>query len=458
MAYLVSTEDFGKVNLFQSYLSLIVILMGWSTSATYTIRYYKYSEEHRAELLQWILMFSFLVTLFLCLLVTLSYHQVELVTSYGLPLAYYWKMIILIYMTFVSSLFLEIYKINQDSIGYLGVSALQSILQLGGIIAVLLFFNRSFGGYIDGYFFGILMVLVAQLYLGRSYLRRRSLSFQTSLFLELLRMSTPFVAGALSSFVFSLSDRYIIKSMSGFSDVGIYGMGYKLGEIFNTFVVVSFINSLNPILFRSYATQRDEFEVKLAGSIRNFVLIAGGLLLLYSSFADVFYHIVVPVKYYAGSKVVILVSLSFFLLGISQVFGTVLLVKDKLGTTAVFSALGAVLSVVSNVFLIGRLGFVGAAISLLGVYLLQLVVYGTMAKKLMPKLAIDRKLVMVFLFMIVTLGISYLIGVLVSDIAIAAIVKVTLLLVLLSSLYITGLVKNDVDSLWRGIKGWRLSN
>lgn len=72
-------------------------------------------------------------------------------------------------------------------------------------------------------------------------LRRTKFHFDRQLLGEMLRFGAPLVVSAIASFMLNNGDRYFLNIYCSQADVGIYGLGYKIGMLSMTLVLMPFM-------------------------------------------------------------------------------------------------------------------------------------------------------------------------------------------------------------------------
>ncbi|MCK4956770.1 MAG: oligosaccharide flippase family protein [Candidatus Cloacimonetes bacterium] len=122
-------------------------------------------------------------------------------------------------------------------------------------LMVVLSFNIYFLVYaqigIIGIFYSQLIANIAQMLLTLPILLKRfTYVFDTKLIKEMLGYSIPLIFSAISVQLLAIGDRYIIKHLLGYSQVGIYSLGMKIGGVLNVFVVQAFALGFLPIAYK----------------------------------------------------------------------------------------------------------------------------------------------------------------------------------------------------------------
>ncbi|MGC9472208.1 MAG: lipopolysaccharide biosynthesis protein [Bacteroidales bacterium] len=81
-------------------------------------------------------------------------------------------------------------------------------------------------------------------------IRNARFQFQWKILREMLVFSMPLVATMVSSLVINITDRYTLRFLTDFSEVGIYNLGFKVANSIKVFVVSSIMLAVTPVIFQ----------------------------------------------------------------------------------------------------------------------------------------------------------------------------------------------------------------
>lgn len=183
------------------------------------------------------------------------------------------------------------------------------------------------------------------------------------IFLDMIKYSAPLIFSSIFSLILTLSDRYIIKLLIDYSQVGVYSLGYKLAGVINVFIVRSFQMSFLPIAFKMYKEPNaSRFFAKIL-NYYTFILVLSMLFL--SFFAKEVIILFSPNNkdYWLAYSIVPFISLTFVFNGIKFVFALGLHFAKKTKYNAYIVLISALLNIGLNFTLIPLIGIYGAAIS-----------------------------------------------------------------------------------------------
>ncbi len=146
---------------------------------------------------------------------------------------------------------LQLCRLKEEPLKYTGIMA----LKLAGMLAFVSYFVlvRDLGvfGAVAGIFSANILALIATLPMQIKHLRA---TYDPATAKEMFRFGTPLIFTSISAILLSIGDRVIIKIFGEFSDVGVYGLAYKIGSVANLLVINSFSLGFLPVAYKKYKT------------------------------------------------------------------------------------------------------------------------------------------------------------------------------------------------------------
>lgn len=237
------------------------------------------------------------------------------------------------------------------SISYAVVSMVASIFLVIGI-------RTGVSGVFIGQVVGAVVGLAVAVYHTRERLQWR---FDRGQFAEMLRFSLPLIPSSLGVIVTSYVDRIAIRSLMDLSDVGLFGIGYRVASM-ASLVMIGFQASLTPLVYQRYRDAGTPSE--LARIFRLFLAAALLISLGLALFATEALQLLVPPEYLAGAVVVPFLAPALLLSGM-YVFAPGLAIAKRTSLTAAIHLAGALMNTILNYLLIPLLGIRGAAVATL---------------------------------------------------------------------------------------------
>lgn len=183
--------------------------------------------------------------------------------------------------------------------------------------------------------------------------------FSFSILKAMLLFSLPLVPSSIAVYVLTYIDRISIRGLLGLSELGIYGVGFRLIS-FVPILMMAVNMALTPLIYSRYKEQ--DTPKQFAKLFRYFLF---GALLAISSvslFSKEILVIFTTPKYYAAASVMPFLIASGFLTNMYN-FTPGLFIVKKTKIIAVINVVAALISFALNMLLIPRFNIFGAALA-----------------------------------------------------------------------------------------------
>ena len=214
------------------------------------------------------------------------------------------------------------------------------------------------------------------------YLLRFKFQFDVDLLKKMLAYSWPIAVAGIAYIINENLDKFLIKRMIGDSEMGIYAACYKLA-IFMNLYIMAFRLGAEPFFF-NHADKKDAKETY--AKIMNYFVIIGALvfvgIVVYIDFIkELFIH---NSEYWSAIQIVPVVLLAYLFLGIYHNLSIWYKLTDKTRFGMYFSIIGAIITIVLNLWLIPKIGIMAAAWATLIAYASMTVISYFVGKKHYP--------------------------------------------------------------------------
>jgi O-antigen/teichoic acid export membrane protein len=267
----------------------------------------------------------------------------------------------IISFTVLNILFLNKLRGDERSIAYSTIGVIKLLLTLVITIVLIVYFNQNIEAVLYGQLAGELLNFVVIIPM---VIKSMEFKFYAKIIPDSMKFGLPLIFSALAMNLLNGSDRYVLKYLSGASQLGLYELAYKFSGIINMFLIMPFSLTLLPVAYKYYKTEGDKrFYSKLMTYLA-FILIWASLLLsligkelieLFSSSAE----------YYPAYTVVPLINLSYVFFGLSMITSLGMYLTGNTKSVAYINLFAAALNIGLNFILIPKLGMMGAAINTL---------------------------------------------------------------------------------------------
>lgn len=247
------------------------------------------------------------------------------------------------------------------------------------------FFNTI---YLDHYQIGYIFIsnLLASLFtlvvLIPNY-TRISWNFDLDLWKRMMRYGLPILFAGIAFAINEHFDKILLDWLHvPMSDIGAYSACYKIG-MFMVLYRTAYTLGIEPFFF-SHASHENAQQT-YATITKYFVIFGSFISLFVIVFADLFKHILVPnVHYWDAMKVVPLIVLANFFLGIYTNLSVWYKLIDKTHIGAYISLVGAVVTLLLNYLLIPTMSYYGSAIATIAAYGSMMIISYQMGQKEYP--------------------------------------------------------------------------
>ena len=143
--------------------------------------------------------------------------------------------------------------------------------------------------------------------------------FKFSILREMLLYGVPLVFSTIFTLVFTMGDRFVIKSISGDASVGFYSLGHKIASVINVLILQSFQLGFLPIAYKKLgdADEKKFFSKVLTYYVLLLIFAALGLSLFGKEVLKTF---ALNKAYWVAYSVIPIISLAFVFKGIQYNF------------------------------------------------------------------------------------------------------------------------------------------
>ena len=190
--------------------------------------------------------------------------------------------------------------------------------------------------------------------------------FDTKGLKELVRSGPASIPFSMSSWLERLADRLVLAYFAGPAAVGIYSVGYTVGErLLGTLVQAVFMVAWPNILNGWRDGGREAARAAIDTAQRIYVWITVGPALFLMTFGGVLMHWLAGESYQASAVVVPIVTAAMWVGGFGAYLNRQFELNKRYGQLSGITMVGATFNVVLNIVLIPRFGMAGAAFATL---------------------------------------------------------------------------------------------
>ncbi|MCK4359803.1 MAG: polysaccharide biosynthesis C-terminal domain-containing protein, partial [Candidatus Cloacimonetes bacterium] len=265
----------------------------------------------------------------------------------------------IIALRIINKLFLNVLRAKEKSAFYVIGNIVKLAIVLGFNIYFVAFAKIGVKGILYSYLIGdciLFLILIPNM------ISEMVPKFDQKILSAALIFGFPLIFTALAGMLLSQGDRYILKLLVDYREVGLYNLGYRITGVLNIFLIQSFLLSLMPIAYKMYEQKGDKRYYSKILTYFVFVLFLAGLCLAFFS-KEIIKVLTLNPDYWAAYQVMPYIILAYIFSGARSVVNLGLYLKKKTNYIA-YNTIGAmVLNIGLNFILIPKYEMIGAAVA-----------------------------------------------------------------------------------------------
>lgn len=244
------------------------------------------------------------------------------------------------------------------------------------IIVILIYKKLTIENILYIKFFVVFLILCI---LFISNIKYYQLKINVKLIKEPLKFSLGLVLGQASTWILTLIDRQFISGYCGFSDVGIYSLGCKIGMLINPIFIEPLRKIYTPLKFKVYKLKEGRDIINSYYKI--YCFLGGFIILSLGLYSNLAINILATKEYMGALYIIPIITTSYFLWGLNEFYALGVVVGNKSVINSVIAFSAALFNIIFNIILIPKIGMYGAAFSSIISYLLTNELYYIFGKK-----------------------------------------------------------------------------
>jgi len=311
---------------------------------------------------------------------------------------------LIIFIRVLNNLYLSVLRADEKSRLYTISNIVKLLFIMGFNIYFVAFARIGIKGILYSYLIGD-GVLFLILFPGRIF--EMTPKFDSKILKAALIFGFPLIFSSLSHMLLNMGNRYILKLLVNYEEVGLYNLGYKVAGVLNMFLIQSFTLGLLPSAYKMYGQKGDKRYYSKMLTYFMFVLCWSGLgLSLFSK--EVIKLLALNPDYWAAYTVVPVIVLAYVFSGGKSVTSLGMYLTGKTRFIAYNTIFAMLLNIGLNFLLIPKYGMMGAAIATLITFIVLYVISQIMSNRFYKIPFDNRKILNLLLLSIVLYFIPYL--------------------------------------------------
>ena len=371
--YLVfNSEEYGQITELYSYVAFLAVLLTFGLETAY----FRYANSSNNPQKVFNVSFQFITVAALLFFITVWYFltPITLKIGYGDHPEYLLMLAGIVALDAISALPFAWLRYHRKAKVFSGIKIMNVVINISGNILLLVVFPKMLQPETMHYFPYYLTTNVGMVFISNLIASFATLlmvspvfkSFDLTLDAKLLKMllvyGIPILIISLAGMVNEVADKLFMKYLlpdktTAVSQLGIYGANYKLAILMMLFIQM-FRYAFEPFFF---AESKKKDSKKIYASVMNwFVIFTWLIFLSVTLYIDLFKYFVGP-AFREGLAVVPVILAAKMFLGIFYTLSVWYKLTNKTYYGSLIAVTGAIITIVLNIVLIPRYGYIGAA-------------------------------------------------------------------------------------------------
>jgi O-antigen/teichoic acid export membrane protein len=352
-----ATNEFGVMSIYLMMISFFSAFIGMSLNTNISKNFFKYSKEQLALMIGNILiLLSSAALLYFLITLSISFFYDVL---FSIPSKWVLVIPLISFMQMLTTINLTILRNEGNAIIYGVFEIVNTLLNIGIALLVLMYFEMGWIsrpiGIISAFsIFGVFSILYMNKH---GYIK---LKYKREEIKKILKLSTPLIPHVVGAIIIGLSDRFFIEKMISIEVVGVYSVGYMIGQVVMIFTE-AFIMAWPPWFYKTLSEPTELKKRMIVKYSYIYILAVFTIALLISGVAKLVIPYFVDERYQDAGKYVFWIAIGYAIHGVYKILFPYIVHVNKTAFLGISTMIAAVLNLVFNYFLIDLYGAIGAA-------------------------------------------------------------------------------------------------
>lgn len=397
---ILSTSDYGKVNTYNAWLSIITIAIGLNLYSSIRNAFVDYKENidnYLSNIVILSLIFVGLAEIVSNFILIIIHAKLESIIIINM-------LIIQSYATFIITLVNTKYTFEYRYKGFLFNSYFSTILNI--VISVYLimtiFSSKAYLGRVLG---GAIPTIILSIFLVLNIFKKGGLKINKDIWKYALIISIPLIPHSLSQFILSQSDRIMISYYSGDTYTGIYSFTYNISILMT--VLWTSLDSVWVPWFTEAMRLKDYSKIRKVSNVYIIIFSIFTILVIFSC-PEIVKILTRNKSYWVGIEIIPPIAISCFFIFLYSLPVNVEYFYKQIGLISIGTFISAIINIVLNMILLPKLGYQAAAYTTLIAYVFLFVFHWINMKKLTSESVFNLKLIMASIFVVLFFSIFFM--------------------------------------------------
>ena len=304
-----------------------------------------------------------------------------LLSGYGMPLNFFWIIPVVTFLNFSTEQIISLIRNNDQPLRYLFLGISKTATELGIALLLITMFNYGWLGRVSGMLVALIAISVYSVY----YFVKNGYLFgevKIKYIQSELLYALPIIFMQANMFVMSSSDKFFLAG-----DHALLGV-YTIACTFASAIIIfstALIQYFSPKIFLLLSATEVAYA-KIRQLLLYYFVAMVGALAMFISFAALFYHLFINVKYHGALQYIYFIAAGYFFWTLSSILYSFFLYYKEKRKIIVHSILCMVVAIAANYFFIKKWSAYGAAIAIMVTYFMVFLITLASTKKHMQRI------------------------------------------------------------------------
>lgn len=354
-----TTEEFGKISVFQSLLGLLSAFIGLNTHGAASRVYYQ-EEINKSEYINACLFIS--ISSFIIYTIAINMAGTYISAFLGLPLLWIYLGGVVSFGTALQMLLLGQLQVRGKALQYGAIQVSFGLLNLLLAVIMVVVMQKGANGRVIAQSMAALMLCIVSLILLYHHKYVQSLKVRIIDLLDALKYGLYLIPHVAGGFLILSADRIIISNELGLSQAGIYSVAFQVAMVLQ-FLYEALNKAYVPWLFERLANGKDSDNTKVVRMTYKMIITNIVLVALYCIIAPNIISAVAGESYIDASKYVIYIIVGQGFGGLYFLVTNYLFYQKKTGTLSLITITTGIINVLLMMLLIPKYSLLGVSVA-----------------------------------------------------------------------------------------------
>ena len=364
-------EQYGLYSLSIALLSFLCILFSdWiGLSGLRFFRQYQLTEDIPKYMTTLVSMLFFNIVI---MFIIAYFFQDNFYEFFHIPVKYFFAILVLIIPVAIRALLFQLIRAQLKSMSFTLSTIVNQFLTIGLSVFFVKFFDMGAMGMLLGMGVSISLIDLLLIYQSNIIKWFKFQKVEWRFLLPIFKYGVPIAATSLSAWIINQSNKFIMNSISGFSDAGLVGVGYGLTlpilmTIFATITVAAI-----PRIINMYEEKIDVRPI-ISRFTGYYLLISLPIVLVMTLYSAEYVNIFANDKFQLAFRLIPYFSFGTFFLALADYTTLQYHLANKTYIDFIIKMVSGIVGVVLNIILIPKMGLIGVGLATLianGLYFL----------------------------------------------------------------------------------------